>query len=274
MSNEEDIDFLRDFREKVERYLFLGFVPDEDDLLPNPGLGKMRNRLKEDPSFRELRREINEAKGRAHQLLSRLHVPTVFVQYPPPAVGGPVLRFNMFDLVTENRTYEPINVDTFLDKIDEAIGKLKAAPSPLEQPHLAQQIEVTQGFVFIAMPMDPANPGLDDVHDTVKEVALELGLTAERVDDPESNDRITDRILASLDKAQFVVVDLSFSRPNVYYEAGYAHALGKIPIYIARKGTAIEFDLKDYPVIFFASIRELRDGLRRRLAALKKAPEH
>lgn len=92
----------------------------------------MWSRLKEDPSFRELRREINEAKGRAHQLLSSLHVPTVFVQYPAPAVGGPVLRFNMFDLVTENRAYDPISVDTFLDKIDEAIGKLKAAPSPIE----------------------------------------------------------------------------------------------------------------------------------------------
>lgn len=273
MDNEENIEFLRDFREKVERYLFVGFAPDQDDLLPNPGLVQMENRLKEDPAFRELRREINEAKGRVQQLLSRLHVPTVFVQYPAPAVGGLILRFNLFDLITENRAYDAISVDTFLDKIDEAIGKLKAAPTPLEQPHLARQLEVTQGFVFIAMPMNPADPALDDVHDAVKEVALELGLTAERVDDPETNDRITDRILGSVEKAQFVVVDLSLSRPNVYYEAGYAHALGKIPIYIAREGTTIEFDLKDYPVIFFANIRELKAGLRRRLAALKKEPE-
>src|SRR5262249_32664508 len=133
--------------------------------------------------------------------------------------------------------------------------------------------EVAQGFVFIAMPMDPTEPALDDVHDTVKEVALDLGLTAERVDDPESNDRITDRILGSLEKAQFVVVDLTLSRTNVYYEAGYAHALGKVPIYIAKRGTMIEFDLKDYPVIFFTTNRELKDGLRRRLAALKKASD-
>ncbi|HEY9420606.1 MAG TPA: hypothetical protein VIW92_04265, partial [Thermoanaerobaculia bacterium] len=184
-------------------------------------------------------------------------------------VGGPILKFNFLDMITENRTWEGIDVATFLDKIDEAIGKLKVLPAIEDAPHFARQVEITKSFVFIAMPMDSADPGLDDVHDAIKEVALELQLTAERVDDPQSNERITDRILGSLETAQFVVADLTHSKPNVYYEAGYAHALGKIPIYIARSGTKIEFDLKDYPVIFFSSIRELKDGLRRRLGSLK-----
>jgi hypothetical protein len=268
MAPADDIEFLREFRSKVQRYLYLGAAPAEEDFMPVPALGKMHLKLDQDPDYRELRREINEDKGRAHQILSSLGVPTVYVQYPAPAIGGPVLRFYLLDLITENRSAEIISLDTFLDKIDEAIGKLKHPQRSPQSPKVSATMEVDAGFVFIAMPMDPAEPALEDVHDAIKGVALELELTAERVDDPESNQRITDRILASLERAQFVVADLTLGRPNVYYEAGYAHAMGKIPIYIARAGTKIEFDLKDYPVIFFGNMRELRHGLRRRLGAL------
>ena len=94
------------------------------------------------------------------------------------------------------------------------------------------------------------------------------GIHAERVDEPQSNERITDRILESIRKAEYVIVDLTGSRPNVFYEAGYAHGLRKIPIYVALKGTALQFDLKDYPVIFFDSMRELKEGLEARLRGL------
>lgn len=64
--------------------------------------------------------------------------------------------------------------------------------------------------------------------------------------------------MESIQKAEYVIVDLTESRPNVFYEAGYAQGIGKIPIYIAKKGTELEFDLKDYPVIFFDSYRAER----------------
>ena len=76
------------------------------------------------------------------------------------------------------------------------------------------------------------------------------------------------RIIQSIDRAEFVICDLTHDRPNVYFEAGYAHGRGKVPIYVARKGTRIHFDVKDYPVIFFGSLRELRDQLSERLKAL------
>jgi hypothetical protein len=126
---------------------------------------------------------------------------------------------------------------------------------------------ITKGDVFIAMPMIETDPALDDVHEAIKAVFRELALHAERVDDPSSGERITDRVIASIRSSEDVVVDLTHNRPNVYFEAGYAHALGKLPVYIARKGTSIEFDLKDYPVMFFRNMRELREGLKKRLAA-------
>ena len=123
-------------------------------------------------------------------------------------------------------------------------------------------------YAFIAMPMDPENHELIDVLDAIKETAKKCGIHAERIDEPQSNERITDRILESIHRAGHIIVDLTYYRPNVFFEAGYAHGLGKIPIYIARQGSKLEFDLKDYPVLFFKNLRELKESIEKRLKGL------
>jgi hypothetical protein len=267
MNLDEDIQFLESFRQKIVDYLFLGFAPTETDYWSGENLGKMQKAL-EQKKFQDLRRDINQMKGRAQQILSRCGVGIVLTQYPAPAVGGPILRFNLFDLVTENRASEGIEVHSFADKIDEAIGVLQHMKTQPSAQAPAIELNVTKGFAFIVMPMSSNDAQLDDVHDAIKDAASSVGLLAERVDEPASNDRITDRILDSLKSAEFVIADLTHAKPNVYYEAGFAHALGKVPIYVAREGTRIEFDLKDYPVIFFRNIRELKSSLVERLKGL------
>jgi nucleoside 2-deoxyribosyltransferase len=76
-------------------------------------------------------------------------------------------------------------------------------------------------------------------------------------------------MLTSIEDAEFVVVDLTNARPNVYYEAGYAQGLGKTPVYLARKGTEIPFDIKDYPVILYPYMRDLKTLLADRLTAVR-----
>jgi hypothetical protein len=128
---------------------------------------------------------------------------------------------------------------------------------------------VRQGYVFIAMPMDKKDALLEDVHVAIKEAATDSGLQAERVDAPQTNERISPRILESLRTAEFVVADLTHSKPNVYFEAGYAEAIGRTPVYIARAGTDLEFDVQDYPVIFFENVTNLKRDLTHRLKGLK-----
>jgi len=55
-----------------------------------------------------------------------------------------------------------------------------------------------------------------------------------RVDRIEHNGDIDDMIFHLLDSAEFAIVDLTYARPSVYYEAGYAAGCGKPVIYIAR----------------------------------------
>ena len=108
-------------------------------------------------------------------------------------------------------------------------------------PHARPRTAPVPNQVFIAMPMDErAKPERADVHDSLKAACQEMGLTAKRVDDVQTNNRITDTIRNLIDASEFVIADLSDSRPNVFFEAGYAEGIGKTPIYVAKNGTDLQ----------------------------------
>lgn len=116
----------------------------------------------------------------------------------------------------------------------------KQLRTELEATHQAKaklEQEVEEGSAFVAMAMDPDDAQLVDVLDAIKDGASKGGIKAERVDDTLTNEPITDHLLKSIHKSEFVVVDLTYSRPNVYYEAGYAQGIGKTPVYVAKDGS-------------------------------------
>jgi len=192
---------------------------------------------------------------------------------PPPAVGGLVMRnADPFDMIFQ-APYGMSMISNVVDMIDKTIGVLQAGPqeTPIEEAQVQVDADVQKGYAFIAMPIAPDDAQVADVLDAIKEATKRCGIHAERVDEPQSNERITDRILESIRRAEYVIVDLTGSRPNVFYEAGYAQGLKKTPIYVAREGTKLEFDLKDYPIIFFRGMRDLKDSLEKRLRGLADA---
>ncbi len=171
-----------------------------------------------------------------------------------------------FDMIFD-APYGMSLVPNIRDMVDKTIGVLRAGPPP-DKAIVQEDPDIQKGYAFIAMPIVPGDSATEDVLDAIKEGANRCGIHAERVDEPHSNERITDRILESIRKAEYVIVDLTDARPNVFYEAGYAQALKKTPIYLAREGTKLEFDLKDYPVIFFKGMKDLKDKLERRIRGI------
>jgi hypothetical protein len=124
------------------------------------------------------------------------------------------------------------------------------------------------GTAFIMMWMDPSHPELTDVADAVRGVFRTFDIRAVRADDIEHEGLITDRVINEIRTAEFLFADLTGTRPNVDYEVGFAHALGKRVILFRKSGTGVHFDLAGYNCPEYENLRDLKDKLSRRLVSL------
>jgi hypothetical protein len=62
-----------------------------------------------------------------------------------------------------------------------------------------------------------------------------------------------------------VETSLTYERPNVYFELGYARGLGKTVITILRSGTNAHFDVRDWTCLEYFDSRPLESDLIERL---------
>lgn len=118
-------------------------------------------------------------------------------------------------------------------------------------------------YVFIIMAMIKHDPQLEDIHNAIKRACIYSGLRAERVDDISYVGGITDKVIGSIKCAQFIIADLTHSRPNVYYELGYAHALKKKVLLTAKVGTKPHFDIQGEKIIFYDNTSMLEREIKR-----------
>ncbi len=115
-------------------------------------------------------------------------------------------------------------------------------------------------FVFVLMPFK--NDYLN-IYDCIKQASKEVDMICSRSDEEPIIGKISERIYASIKRADIIVAVMTERNPNVFYETGYAHAINKPTIHIAEKVAEIPFDLRDYGHIFYNE-KDLPD-LRRQL---------
>lgn len=124
--------------------------------------------------------------------------------------------------------------------------------------------------VFIAMQFDWGNEALNLIRNeylnAVKSGCSDCGYEANIVSQNHT-DYITDRIIADIKKAKFVVADFTFNNQGAYYEAGLARGLGKKVIHTVMKGHTsdpsdkfkrLHFDIKQINYIEWSEPCELR----------------
>ncbi len=99
---------------------------------------------------------------------------------------------------------------------------------------------------------------------TVKQHGFEI----QRVDEVSHSKTITEVILTSIARSRFVVADLTDIRPNCYYELGYAHALGKPVILLAKDGTERHFDISTYQWNYWKNYEDLQPVFDRAVSAV------
>ena len=87
--------------------------------------------------------------------------------------------------------------------------------------------------------------------DVIKPVCDALGIEAYRASDIDRPGVIIQDIIQGLAESQIIVAEITPGNLNVYYELGYAHAMGKPAILLADRGTSLPFDIRGHRVIFY-----------------------
>lgn len=119
-------------------------------------------------------------------------------------------------------------------------------------------------YVFVLMPFSDK---FDDTYQLgIKSACEDAGYYCERVDEQIFQGSILDRIYNQISKADVIIADMSTKNANVFYEAGYAHALGKEVILITSEEHDIPFDMQHFQhIIYGGKISHLKKELERKL---------
>jgi hypothetical protein len=124
-------------------------------------------------------------------------------------------------------------------------------------------IQIDKSLVFI---LTPFHPEFDESFAAIASVCTELGLRALRGDEEYIAGEIFPHILRLIVKARIIIANIESRNPNVFYELGLAHALGKTTILVAEASKEIPFDIRAKKLILFDSLENLKQKLRIELA--------
>jgi hypothetical protein len=88
---------------------------------------------------------------------------------------------------------------------------------------------------------------LDATYKPVVEAACtNVGFKLNRLDDVPEPGLIDVMMEAAIRQSSFLIADLTYDSSGAYWEAGFAHGLGKPVIYTCRKGAGVHFDVRNW----------------------------
>jgi hypothetical protein len=119
----------------------------------------------------------------------------------------------------------------------------------------------------LASAMMPFDAGFSAVYDSIRQASDNVGLRCRRADDIWENAAIIQDVVALIDRSRIVVCDCTGRNPNVFYEAGIAHTLGREVILITQSAQDIPFDLRHLRYIPYHNNGEGRAALSASLQA-------
>jgi hypothetical protein len=149
----------------------------------------------------------------------------------------------------------------------ETVQKLTFAPKVFDLP---QPMLIQHDLVAIMMPFDAA---FVRVQEAIEQACGNAIFRCRRADDIWANSSIIQDVFELIVVSEIVVVDLTGKNPNVMYETGIAHTLGKHVVPIAQSIEHVPFDLRSHRVLPYHPNREglssLVDELTKRLLTIK-----
>jgi hypothetical protein len=170
----------------------------------------------------------------------------------------PALR-RIFNLPAEDEQKRKLPITEGKPRIEKDRRPVQPAVSPAP----------ARRTVFAAMPF--ASEYDDTYFIAMSHAAEQVGAECKRVDLKEFSGDIVTEIKRLINASAAVIVDLSEAKPNVLYEAGYAHALRKPTVHICSTPLSdLPFDVRNWNTIAYrrGQTALLKEPLTRRLKAV------
>ena len=116
-----------------------------------------------------------------------------------------------------------------------------------------KKVPTDKNLCFVLMPFVLE---LEPVYQRIREVTvIEHQLSCIRADSIYSAEIIIDEIWEKICQAHIVIADATGKNPNVFYEMGLAHALGKDVVILAQSMDDIPFDLRHRRILIYSLSR-------------------
>lgn len=106
---------------------------------------------------------------------------------------------------------------------------------------------VEEDLITVMMPF----AGFDGVYQSIRNACANAGFRCLRADDIWDNSSIIQDIFSLIYRAKIVIVDFSGKNPNVMYETGIAHTLGKTVIPLAQIIQDIPSDMVHHRALIY-----------------------
>lgn len=120
--------------------------------------------------------------------------------------------------------------------------------------------------------MMPFNAEFDKVYATIKKAVESVGLSCIRVDEMWENPQIIEDIVSLINISFVVICDCTGRNPNVFYELGIAHTLGRDVVVITQSESDIPFDIRHLRYVHYTDnekgLEQLREQIVERLDSL------
>lgn len=118
--------------------------------------------------------------------------------------------------------------------------------------------QVNNNLVSVMMPFEAS---MQSVYAAIKEAAKRSGFECKRADDLWDHSTVIQDVFSLIFQSFIVVCDFTGKNPNVFYEAGIAHTLGKHVVPITQSENDIPFDLKHHRFAKYLNNGEGRQNL-------------
>jgi hypothetical protein len=186
---------------------------------------------------------------------------------------GPV-QFSVETLVRGQR------ISVFVDRVrvivhnlprpleGDQVGLFAWGPGPVEFRNPRAATRLPTAFVVMQFG-DPYDSLYSEV---IKPIVIEKGFHVYRADEVYRPGVILQDITSGIIEAEVIIAEITPPNPNVFYELGYSHAVGKSTILLAEHGKDLPFDIRGFRCIFYENTikgkKEVESNLRRHLSSI------